>query len=197
MKKFPLILVLISCVSMLFAQENVVIIYEDAKPNKNFVLPTNEFAISIGDNMFDTQITEEASRGFGSYTLSYHNRLKKWFWYGAYLNVFPTQRYNWGGGWYDYETERWIESPVRDYYSTKISLAPSVRFSYLNKPLITLYSGISLGWGLLVNENRDNRLSFFYHATLFGFSVGKKFFVGGEIGMGYRGLYSINAGYRF
>jgi len=197
MRKFTFILVLIFCASALFAQEKVVIIYEDEKPTKSFVLPTNEIAISFGDNLFETQITEEARRGYGSYTLSYHNRLKKWFWYGAYLNVYPTQRTNWGGGYYDYETGDFINYPDKDYLSIRASLAPSVRFSYLNKPLVTLYSGVSLGWGLLVNQNQDNRLSFFYHATLFGFSVGKKFFVGGEIGLGYRGLYSINAGYRF
>ena len=197
MRKFPLLLVLISCASMLFAQENVVIIYEDEKPKKDVKLPTNEFAISVGDNMFETQITEEARMGYGAYTLSYHNRLKKWFWYGAYLNVFPTQ--NWGDGYYDYQTDRWVYSPDENYTSIKISLAPSIRFSYLNKPLVTLYSGLSLGWGLVINQNQnqDNRLSFFYHATLFGFSVGKKFFAGGEIGLGYRGLYSINLGYRF
>ncbi|MDR2684983.1 MAG: hypothetical protein LBB53_06345 [Prevotellaceae bacterium] len=173
MKKVSFVLALIFCTSINYAQENL-------KPQ----LPKNEIALSVGDNMFDTQILYGADRGIGSYSLSYHNRVADWFWYGAYFNAFPTIN--------DYQGN--------SYYDLRFSLAPSVRFSYLNKPNATLYSGVALGWGVVreVNDrNSEYRLGLFFQATAFGFSIGKKFFFGGEIGIGYKGLYSLNVGYRF
>jgi hypothetical protein len=183
MRKLGFITVLIMCVSVVYAQEK-----------EKSELPKNEIAVSIGDNMFYTQIIGESDNGLGSYSLSYHNRVTDWFWYGAYFNVFPTKgRYYY---YYDYYGSTYQNND--SYTKMQVSLAPSVRFSYLNKPNITLYSGLSLGWGIVLEDNsNDNSLGLFFQATMFGFSFGKKFFIGGEIGIGYKGLYSLNAGYRF
>ncbi|MDR1542859.1 MAG: hypothetical protein LBS50_00320 [Prevotellaceae bacterium] len=187
MKKFSFVLGLILCATISYAQETL-------KPQ----LPKNEITLSVGDNMFDTQIVGNSDRGIGSYSLSYYNRLANWFWYGASFNVYPTINY-----YYDFDENRGQYVREGDpMYDLRFSLAPSVRFSYLNKPNVTLYSGLSVGWGLVreqsyLQQTHEYRLGIFFQATAFGFSVGKKFFFGGEIGIGYKGLYSLNVGYRF
>ncbi|MDR0828582.1 MAG: hypothetical protein LBN95_00520 [Prevotellaceae bacterium] len=187
MKKISFITALIACASMAYAQEI-------EKPQ----LPKNEISISVGDNMFETQITQESDYGIGSYSLSYHNRVTDWFWYGVTFNSFTTvDTYD---GYYDYNSGQYVNDNT-PHYNLRFSLAPSVRFSYLNKPNVTLYSGIALGWGLVRESSHydesNYRLGLYFQATAFGFSVGKKFFFGGEIGIGYKGLYSLNVGYRF
>jgi len=184
MKKITLTIVLISCASIIFAQENAVVSNEQPK---KIEFPKNEIALSVGDNMFHTQIWEYGDpKGFGSYSLSYHYRIKKWLWCGAYVNVFPTEerRYKYGGG-YSY------------YNSTKISVAPSLRFSYFNRPIVNIYSAASVGWGMSINENDKSNLNVFFQVTFFGVSIGKKFFGGAEVGIGYKGLFCANFGYRF
>ena len=185
MKKITLTIVLISCVSIIFAQENAVVSNEQPK---EIQFPKNEIALSVGDNMFHNQIWEgyNDAIGFGSYSLSYHYRIKNWLWCGAYVNAFPTAGYGYYG------------SSTRSYaLSTKISVAPSIRFSYFNKPLVNLYSAASVGWGMSINEKDKQNLNLFFQVTFFGVSIGKKFFGGAEVGIGYKGLFCANLGYRF
>ena len=129
------------------------------------------------------------SFGYGSYSISYHYRLTNWFWFGCCFNTIPT-----GDGHY-----------VPIDYNIQYSIAPSIRFSYLNRPNATLYSGLSTGVGVLEKEgdwvyyerSRQLTAGIFFQLTVFGFSVGEKFFVGGEIGVGFKGLWCANVGYRF
>jgi len=189
MKKIILTVALISCVSIIFAQETTVV--SNKQPEK-FEFPKNEIALSVGDNMFHTQILWwDDSKGFGSYSLSYHYRIKNWLWCGAYVNFFPTKErdYHWN---YYYD-----DCYYDNYFTTKISVAPSVRFSYFNKPLVNLYSAASVGWGLTMRGNDRPNLNVFFQITFFGISVGKNFFGGAEVGIGYKGLFCANLGYRF
>ena len=166
--KIILIIALFSCVSIIFAQEDII-------ESKNVQLPKNEIAFSVGENIWFSLMTGD-NIGFGSYTFSYHYRPKKWLWYGANFNVFVIQ-------------------DIPNFF-TLISLAPSIRFSYLNKPSATLYSGLSLGLGVTV-PLADVKFVPFFQATLFGFSIGKQYFAGGEIGLGFKGLVCANIGKRF
>jgi len=84
----------------------------------------------------------------------------------------------------------------------RYSISPSVRFSYVNSPHATLYSGLAIGAGANLNNGVDTDIipfiSPFYQITLFGFSFGEKFFVGGEIGRGLTTSFSFfKCGYNF
>ena len=192
MKTNVLILILVSCLAMgLTAQENAdVVNQQNLKPQ----LPKHEVALAVGDNMFHTQIYWGGDQGYGSYTLSYHYRIKKWLWCGGYLNAFPVgdRDYYWydnNGQYHDYGKE---------VITTRASIAPSIRFSYFNTPLATLYSGVSVGWGMTLSSKMTRpELCLFFQTTFFGFSIGKKFFASGEIGIGYKGLLCATVGYKF
>ena len=193
MKANFLTLILVLCLSAgLTAQENAV----DNQQKLNLELPKHEVALSVGDNMFHTQIYDDG-KGYGSYSLSYHYRIKKWLWCGGYVNVFPVTERNYNYGYY-YDDYYYDDYSHYNYLATRISVAPSIRFSYLNKPLVTLYSAASVGWGVILSSHEQRPvLGIFFQTTFFGFSVGKKFFAGGEIGIGYKGLFCVNVGYKF
>lgn len=83
-------------------------------------------------------------------------------------------------------------------------LVPMVRFNYLNKPIIRLYSQIGLGIGLeRVNRQYSNESEItndFYltgQITFFGISVGRKLFGFAEFGYGAQGLLLGGVGYKF
>jgi len=171
-KQITLFFALFTCVSILFAQENGI-------ESKKLPLPKYEFAFSVGDNLlFQISVLDLSAieKGYGSYTLSYHKRNNKvdWFWFGFYHNLF-----------------NWME---RDFGYAIVSIAPSLRFSYLNKPNATLYSGLSVGVGTNLPYHR---ISPFFQVTAFGFSYGKNFFASGEVGLGLKGIFSANVGYRW
>ncbi|MCQ2285418.1 MAG: hypothetical protein MJZ76_00905 [Bacteroidales bacterium] len=87
-----------------------------------------------------------------------------------------------------------------------LSLMPSVRFTYLNRPWVRLYSGIDIGcsyfWDNKQNKNDDadnkgNRCLFALNVTPFGVNVGKKFFGMFEVNLGYDSFLKAGIGARF
>jgi len=153
--------------------------------------PKHEVKFSLSEEIFPGIYFT----GHFTYSLSYYYRYKKWLWFGVNINALPYK--NWIFNGYNGEIE--IETGLyksKDYLH--ISLTPSIRLSYLNNPYITLYSALETGIGANVRTNiPNNKIVRVSQFTLFGFSVGKKFFVGGEIGNGHKGFGFINAGYRF
>ncbi|MCL2073233.1 MAG: hypothetical protein FWH18_04895 [Marinilabiliaceae bacterium] len=178
MKHIILIVVLLLSLPKNFAQV-------DLSHSKHIRLPKRELAISVGDNMVISQKSEITIKELGSYTLSYLKRLDDdvTFWLGGYFNIITYATYY--------------------HYWTVISLAPSMRVSYLNKSKATLYSGLSLGFGLELipppypSMKREYDPFIFYQVTALGFSYGKKFFAGAELGYGHKGIGCFNAGYKW
>ena len=89
---------------------------------------------------------------------------------------------------------------------------PEVRFSYLNRPHVTLYSGLSMG--LLINRGNyyrgtvpeelyrpgENHTSVFsaFQLTAFGLKAGAKHWFGSfEAGVGIKGFVNLGVGYEF
>jgi hypothetical protein len=97
----------------------------------------------------------------------------------------------------------------RDFYKSKIKyclvFAPEIRFSYLNKKKIILYSALSGGVGFETGFNSRYanypQIVPYFHITYFGFSInfGENYniFLGGEVGAGYKGFFNFHGGYRF
>ena len=136
-------------------------------------------------------------------SVSYFYRPVKWFWVGGnFLNYFGRSiPYQW--------REYYVNGNYQDFSKSKMAysgvIAPEIRFSYLNRKSIILYSAFSAGIGF--ENGYDNKLQkysrrFSYlHFTCFGFSYGfeqnERIFMGGEFGIGYKGFLEIHAGYRF
>lgn len=94
-----------------------------------------------------------------------------------------------------------------DYYAL-ISVMPSVRFTYLNRPWVRLYSGAEVGCSYFLDKERyvltkeeeaekSNNFLFAFNATIFGVNVGKKFFGMLEFNFGYDSYVKAGIGARF
>ena len=147
------------------------------------------------------------------FSIGYHYRVAKWFWLGLSLSTAyyrdPEKIQN---------GSDFIASCNREFYS--VALMPEVRFSYLNRPHVTLYSALSVGfaqffgtedcYNVTYPEHRHPWLSgeingdysptqfSTLHVTLFGVKAGWKHLFGSlELGAGYKGLGSVGVGYEF
>ena len=155
-------------------------------------------------------------------SFDYHYRAAKWFWLGI------TTGYGYYKGTVDYlpNGDPLVEIPnaVVDSWQEKehqFIIMPEVRFSYLNRPHLTLYSGLAMG--LLINrgnyyrgtvdENiwfdivpeaafspQKNHTTVFsaFQLTAFGLKAGAKHWFGSfEAGFGIKGFANLGVGYEF
>jgi len=164
-------------------------------------LPKHELQFEMGDAMqsirfIDRDMSIDSSPSF---SLSYHNRVLNWLWIGASVSY---SEIGWATGM------TFIDNRLVEYENFGIehnfAFVPSIRFSYYNRPHLTMYSGLQFGmrwhrgampeWS---SEGRVNYIGMFAQLTLFGITYGETFFIGGEIGMGNKGFFNFTAGYRF
>ena len=124
-------------------------------------------------------------------SVGYMFRLCKFLWLGgsvSYMGVF--------GKVYDARNGDYLYN----HTETQVAFLPAIRFSYLNKKYVTLYSGVSTGF-LLNFEKEGGQMDTYFHPTFqitaFGVSAGYRFFGFTEIGVGYRGFVRAGIGYRF
>ena len=90
-----------------------------------------------------------------------------------------------------------------------VSLMPSVRFTYLNRPWVRLYSGVDVGCAYLFSgttyydsktgseKGENNNFLFAFNITAFGVNVGKKFYGLFELNAGYDAIVKVGIGARF
>jgi len=212
MKKIGLLCVLLlGAASMTFAQE--------AEQDWRDVFPRHELSLGIGDpafaylqrartwenfeldrllhngdnlnHWFDPNIYHSDYIATCPITLGYMFRLRNFLWLGgsvSYMGVF--------GNVYDATDNSFLYR----HHETQIAILPTVRFSYLNKKYVTLYSGVSTG--VLFDYEKDGdsgNLCVFptFQVTAFGVSAGSKFFGYTEVGFGYKGFINAGIGYRF
>ena len=126
-----------------------------------------------------------------AFSLGYTQELSQWLSLGvqaAYSGVFQDQR---------------LAGMTTDRrYTHRFALYPAVRFTYLNRPIIRLYSGAGLGVGMKWKHeffDRDVEYSVFPtgQVTFFGLSVGRRLFANWEIGYGVKGYLTLGMGYRW
>lgn len=126
-----------------------------------------------------------------AFSLGYTQELSQWLSLGvqaAYSGIYQSQR---------------LEGMTTDrLYTHRFALYPAVRFTYLNRPIIRLYSGAGLGVGMKWKHeffDRDVEYSVFPtgQVTFFGLSVGRRLFANWEIGYGVKGYLTLGMGYRW
>ena len=141
------------------------------------------------------------------FSFNYHYRVTPWFWVGVMLNY---------AHYYDQLLTPWdnfggqitYSLPSSERYFSVVGILPDIRFSYFNRPHVTLYSAISLGFNAYLKEERismhdgtiTDHPTFFsaYHVTLFGVKAGGSHWFGSfELGAGYNGIVSFGVGYEF
>lgn len=135
------------------------------------------------------------------FSLDYHYRVSKWFWLGL------TTGYN----LYEEKGYGEPEHLTWKYKEHHFLIMPSLRFSYLNRPHLTLYSGLSVG--LYIKHGREyidddllirpittdhNRVFSAFQLTAFGLKAGAKHWFGSfEAGFGIKGFANLGVGYEF
>lgn len=120
-----------------------------------------------------------------SHSLAYKYRACKWLWVGGTVTYtgFLSKRIETG-------------DKISMHY---VTITPEVRFSYLNRKIVTLYSGFNLGVALkCINIPNDYSLvGFAGHINLFGVEVGTRWFGFFELGFGNKGIVTTGVGYHF
>lgn len=179
-------------------------------------------SFSIGDNLFNALYGGYSYIGYYEPTSSRTN----WFApdvYSKYDLFLPTFSFS-----YYYAFKPWLLVGGELYYcgeyspvyekpqmqkignagTTAISILPSIRFQYFNRKYCGLYSGLSLGWFIGIDNGYDlytgipqdaagiySRISF--QITAFGVRFGDKIYGTAEIGCGVKGIATIGIGTRF
>ncbi len=138
------------------------------------------------------------------FSLDYHYRATKWFWLGL------TTGYNF------YKQKGNFMNLERPEYTWQLKehhflIMPSLRFSYFNRPHLTLYSGLAVGLyikhgrGYIDDDNLiqpittdHNRVFSAFQLTAFGLKAGAKHWFGSfEAGFGIKGIVNLGVGYEF
>ncbi|MBO4382268.1 MAG: hypothetical protein J5799_04930 [Bacteroidales bacterium] len=130
------------------------------------------------------------------FSFNYHYRIAKWFWIGG-LTTFSGVHNTW--------RDRLTDESTGHGKELFWSLMPDIRFSYLNRKHVTLYSGIGAGMFLshykdhvYGNDTPHNQVSLGFQLTAFGVKAGSNHWFGDlELGMGYKGFVSAGFGYDF
>ena len=185
--------------------------------NDGKTLSRHEFRLGVSDplgftylrELFGSTILGEPIDGISPtkqiftpvFSLDYHYRASKWFWLGL------TTGYNL------YEEKGYGEPEHLTWQNKEhhFLIMPSLRFSYLNRPHLTLYSGLSVG--LYIKHGREyidddllirpittdhNRVFSAFQLTAFGLKAGAKHWFGSfEAGFGIKGFVNLGVGYEF
>lgn len=139
---------------------------------------------------FEPDTYRGATFASGAVSVSYMFRIQKWLWLGGTFSY---------SGFYNEVFDRVSNQKVDYRDSHFISIIPTVRFSWLNKKYLTLYSGVGVGIAT-VFEKTNNELTFspiVPHLTAVGIHAGKNWYGFFEIGLGVKGIVSTGFGYHF
>lgn len=126
-----------------------------------------------------------------AFSVGYMQELSRWLALGvqtSYSGIYQSQRLD------GMTTDR--------LYKQRLALYPLVRFTYLNRPMVRLYSGVGLGVGMTWEReffDPDVRYSVYPtgQVTFFGVSVGRQLFANWELGYGAKGYLTLGMGYRW
>lgn len=149
----------------------------------------------IGNTIDGTRSYNGPTYASGCYTLSYDFRFKKWFDLGVALGYY---------GEFGSKYSNVDNSKIGNNSSQYISVMPVVRFTWLNRPWVRMYS--SLGVGMVFNtystysglkQYRFNETGWCAQFSPFGIAVGRALFGYAEVGVGIHGALIVGIGYRF
>ncbi len=163
---------------------------------QTYVVPKHQISVSGSyysaagflflSNIFPHPLPEYSTglNQYGCYNVEYLHNVNNWFAVGGGINVQLAQEYT----VYHDTGVRQIGSVVGLF-----SVMSTARFSYIQKPNVTLYSAISLGYLHIIT------IPFVaFNATLIGTTFGNEHVYGlVEFNIGTKGIINAGIGYRF
>lgn len=152
-----------------------------------------------GDNLIhpDDFLYDGAYKNSCGYALSYMYSPRKWLSFGLYVGY---------TGWWQSQYLSTTQELHSTNYEHHIMFVPTVRFSYLNRRNVRLYSSIGIGYGLCLDRAKDSNgaLTRSYKSafapvqfTPIGVSVGRRLFGFAELTVGSMANLSVGIGYKF
>jgi len=148
---------------------------------------------AIGINISMDSVTDYTSSLHGIATLEYHRFLTKWLTLGGSVSLNPIN------------TILRTKSDLTLTWSYYVlNVMPRVNFYYVNKDIVSLYSGVEAGLATILWSDRkgfsastDMGVAMAFHINAFGIRVGKQ--IGGfmEWGYGFRGVVNFGLSARF
>lgn len=145
-----------------------------------------------------SQIIEQSRYYYGglrstwAFSAGYSYSVYKWLHVGATVSYHNVSREKF---------ETLTRSSVSKMHRNYVSIIPTVRFSYLNRRYVRLYSAIGVGYCAAIVRDFDHRtrLENFaaYDITFFGISAGGRLFGSAEAGLYTAGFFKFSIGYRF
>ena len=196
MKKIIIIAIILLSTLVLHAQKDSTFYRHEVKMSVSDAVLAHIFY-----NSWNTQ--KNNATLYANISFSYFYRPVKWFWVGGnFVNYFGSKIYY---NWREYD----VNGNFHDFEKSKIKycavIAPEIRFSFLNKKTIILYGALSggIGWenGFDSKYYEYPKMHYYFQITLFGisgnFGKNNNIFLGGEFGVGFKGIGIIHGGYRF
>lgn len=203
MKKLSLLLFLLTLPAALSAQE------ETARSRRQeLFVPQHELRLTAGaypilpfwiDLGCDGELPfpNRTHRGpvytGGAWSLSYDYRFRKWFDLGLTLGYYSE---------YSRSYSNRDASPVGRNRAHALTVMPAVRFTWMNRRWVRMYSSLGLG-ATFVFGHRDRNTDCFreghaaFQFTPVGISVGRSLFGFAEVGVGAQGTLMMGIGYKF
>ena len=140
---------------------------------------------------------------YGEYGLHYYYQVKPWCQVGVKTSLDAAKMVTY--------TDTTYSVVSRSNTFLLLSVMPSVRFTYLNRPWVRLYSGVDLGCGFLFTDGNSSSSStseegkdsdggnilFAFNVTPIGVNVGKRFFGMAEINLGFDSWFKVGIGCRW
>ena len=136
------------------------------------------------------------------FSFNYHYRLSKWFWVGAMVNYAYYKDHT------DYPFH--TDAVYTQRRMNCLTLMPELRFSYFNRPHVTLYSAVAAGTTLFLGKElymgnfgdfrweKSSKVTPSFQLTAFGVRAGGEHLFGSfELGVGIKGFASAGIGYAF
>lgn len=131
------------------------------------------------------------------YALSYMYSPRKWLSFGLYVGY---------TGWWQSQFTNSTSQLHSTNFEHHIMFVPTVRFSYLNRRNVRLYSSVGIGYGLCLERTKDSNgaLTQSYKSafvpvqfTPIGVSVGRRLYGFAELTVGSMANLSAGIGFRF
>lgn len=149
------------------------------------------------DRWFLPDVYEAAYSRLPSFAISYYYALKPWLLLGGEISYF---------GSYSFVNDRVTNKRMGVAGVTSLGIIPSIRFQYLNRRHVGLYSGLSLGVFIGISHGNslynpmvgdcDAYTLPAFQLTALGVRVGNKVYGLAEFGVGNKGMVAVGVGAR-
>lgn len=159
----------------------------------------HEVSLSVGWLPSPTNFTKYDYNAFyhrgatytgGAWTAAYGYSFKKWLQVGGSITYY---------GEFGSVHNNLDDSKVRNESCNLIFITPTVRFAWLNRNWVRLYSTVGISYGLAIEKYGNTYTSHGLSCQLtpIGIIVGKSLYGFAELGIGSQGIAKVGIGYRF